>query len=316
MPRLAVDFPPAAPGARTTGRRLGLARWIADPANPLTSRVIVNRLWQRHFGEGLCANPDNLGFHGPPPLHAELLDWLARDLTIHGWRLKRTHRLMVTSAAYKRRSIHPAAERPAARDPSNRLLWRAARRRLDAESIRDSALAASGELDRRVGGPSFREIIAAEALEGLSMKGEAYAASPLEERRRRSLYMFSKRSLSVPMMTAFDACDTTAPAGRREASIVPTQALTLLNSPWIRQRSAAFAERVVARAADPEARIDEAWRRALGRLPTAAELAAARAWLDAERQAAPAEALPAHDRAAWTALCQTLLNANEFLFLD
>jgi len=315
VPALETDFAPPAASARTTGRRLQLARWITNPANPLTPRVIVNRLWQHHFGAGLCGDPDNFGFNGPQPVHPELLDWLAGDFVANGWRLKRIHRLMVTSATYREASVHPDAEALAITDPANALLWRANRRRLDAESIRDAILDVSGELDRRIGGESFREQISAEALEGLSQKGGGYKASPPEACRRRSLYMFTKRGLIVPMMTAFDMCDTTMPTGRRDVSIVAPQALTLLNNNWVRERSAAFAGLVVASAAEPATRVEVAWRRALGRTPTDAERAAALDHVQVGAAAGPATAA-AREETAWTSLCQVLLNTNEFLFLD
>ena len=307
IPTLVADFGPAPPEARTTTRRLQLARWITDPRNPLTARVIVNRIWQRHFGTGLVANPDNFGFAGGIPPQRELLDWLARDLVAGGWRLKRMHRLIVTSAAYRQASLHPRDDEMAARDPDGALLWRAPRRRLDAESLRDAILTASGELDPRIGGESFRAPITAEALEGLSMKGDAYAASAPEACRRRSIYMFTKRSLVVPLMTAFDMCDTTLPTGRRDVSIVAPQALALLNNAWVRERSRSAAAAVVAGAAEPQIRVVLAWRRILGRSPTPAERDAALAHV---------AATAAGDHDGWASLCHVLLNTNEFIFVD
>lgn len=310
VPATMHDFALPAEGAKTTGRRLALAHWITSANNPLTPRVIVNRLWQHHFGEGLCGDPDNLGFNGPLPTHPALLDWLAADLIDGGWRLKRLHRLMVTSRTYRRASLHPRPEVVASIDPDNRLLSHARRRRLDAESLRDAMLAVSGELDRRVGGESFRQPISAEALEGLSMKSGGYTPSPPEDCLRRSLYMFSKRGLIVPMMTTFDMCDTTMPTGRRDVSIVPTQALTLLNNPWVAERAAAFAGRVIASASDASGRNDTAWRLTLGRLPSREERAAA------EGHVAAAEADGGDELAAWASLCLVLFNTNEFVFVD
>lgn len=311
LPALAGDFPPPPPEATTTRRRLALARWITSPENPLTPRVIVNRLWKHHFGEGLCRNPDNLGYNAPRPEHRALLDWLARDLVRGGWTLKRLHRAMVTSAAYKRSSLHPDAERLADRDPDNLLLWRADRRRLDAESLRDAILAVSGELDARVGGPSFKSPIQQEALEGLSMKAAAWVPSPPEECRRRSLYMFTKRGLVAPLMTTFDVCDNTVPTGRREVSIVPLQALTLLNNDWVRERAGVCAERIMAAAGDDAARVEAAWRTILGRSPTDSERAAALAHVVAQRQEDAGR-----ERLAWSSLCQVLFNTNAFITVD
>jgi hypothetical protein len=314
------EFAPPVENATTTGRRRQLADWIASASNPLTPRVIVNRLWQHHFGEGLCSDPDNLGFNGPLPTHPALLDWLARDLMEGGWTLKRLHQLMVTSNAYRRISLHPDPDAVAKADPDNRLLSHARRRRLDAESLRDAMLAVSGELDRRVGGESFRQPISSEALEGLSMKGGAYTPSPAEDCLRRSLYMFSKRGLIVPMMTTFDQCDTTMPTGRRDVSIVPTQALTLLNNQWVGERAGAFAASVMAEDAGRTERIRLAWQRALNRHPLETEVAAATAYLDQAMAERGGGAAGDHDaaaeQAAWASLCLVLFNTNEFVFVD
>jgi hypothetical protein len=217
----------------------------------------------------------------------------------------------VTSATYRQASVHPDETRLADRDPGNTLLWRADRRRLDAESLRDAILAVAGDLDTRIGGPSFKAPIDAEALEGLSMKGSAWAPSPPEECRRRSLYLFTKRGLIVPLMTTFDMCDTTVPTGKRDVSVVALQALSLLNNGWVRGEADACAGRVLAAAAAPEARVDDAWRRVLGRLPTASERAAA-----LEHVATQSAGDPARERLAWASLCQVLFNTNEFISID
>lgn len=308
---LAGDFPPPPADSRTTFRRTHLARWITHPANPLTPRVIVNRLWQHHFGQGLCRNPDNVGFNGPRPEYRDLLDALAADLVASGWKLKALHRLIVTSATYRQASIHPDMEALTDRDPGNALLWRADRRRLDAESLRDAILAVSGDLDPRLGGPSFKAPIDGEALEGLSMKGGAYQPSPPEECRRRSLYMFTKRGLIVPLMTTFDQCDTTVPTGKRDVSIVALQALSLLNNDWVRGEADACAGRVLVAAAEAGPRVDDAWRRVLGRLPSAEEKEAS---LEHVTTQMAGEA--ARERLAWASLCQVLFNTNEFLSID
>jgi len=308
---LAGDFPPPPADSRTTLRRTHLARWITDPKNPLTPRVIVNRVWQHHFGQGLCRNPDNVGFNGPRPEYRDLLDSLAADLVAGGWKLKSLHRHVVTSATYRQASVHPDMVALADRDPGNTLLWRADRRRLDAESLRDAILAVAGDLDARLGGPSFKAPIDGEALEGLSMKGGAYQPSPPEECRRRSLYMFTKRGLIVPLMTTFDMCDTTVPTGKRDVSVVALQALSLLNNGWVRGEADSCAGRVLAVAAAPEARIDDAWRRVLGRLPTTHEKAAA-----LEHVTTQSAGDPARESLAWASLCQVLFNTNEFISID
>lgn len=315
LPLLARDFSAPPADAKTTNRRLQLAQWIIDQRNPLTPRVIVNRLWQHHFGEGLVRTPDNFGFLGNQPTHPELLDWLAGDLIAGQWKLKRIHKLMVMSQTYQQSSQHPFQSEYAERDAANNFWWRAQRRRLDAEQLRDAILLSSGRLDKRMGGPSFTAPIDDEALEGLSMKSRAYEASPPEETRRRSIYMFTKRSLAVPMMTVFDTCDTTAPTGRRDVSTVAPQALTLLNNRWIHEESQALANRVLA-FEGLESRIDAAWKLTLGRVPTATERQTATVYMEQvlheirDKQKKDAEQL------SWTALCHTLLNTNEFIYID
>jgi len=307
--RLSREFDPAPPDTLTSRRRLQLAKWIIDKQNPLTARVMVNRLWQHHFGEGLVRTPDNFGFLGNPPTHPELLDWLAGELMAGDWKLKRIHKLMVMSKTYQQSSLHPEQAKYASSDSANRYWWRAERRRLDAEQLRDAILQSSGHLDLRMGGPSFRAAISDEALEGLSMKSGAYTASPAEETRRRSIYMFAKRSLAVPMMTVFDSCDTTAPTGRRDVSTVAPQALTLLNNTWVHEQSRAMAQRVVASGPTTESRVDTAWRIALARTPSATEKQAAIDYVEHSRS-------NGDDLVAWSALCHTLINTNEFIYVD
>ncbi len=305
---LSREFEPAPPDSVTSKRRLQLAKWIVDKQNPLTARVIVNRLWQHHFGEGLVRTPDNFGFLGNPPTHPELLDWLANDLMAGDWKLKRIHKLMVMSKTYQQSSLHPEQSKYAESDAGNRYWWRAERRRLEAEQLRDAILQSSGRLDLRMGGPSFMAAISDEALEGLSMKSGAYKASPPEETRRRSIYMFAKRSLAVPMMTVFDSCDTTAPTGRRDVSTVAPQALTLLNNAWVLEESRAMAERVVAAGATTELRIDAAWRIAFARPPLAKEKQAAIEFVEHLRSG--------DELTPWSTLCHTLINTNEFIYVD
>ncbi|MCA9165986.1 MAG: DUF1553 domain-containing protein, partial [Planctomycetales bacterium] len=168
-------FDPPSAGAKTSGRRLQLAKWIADAKNPLTWRVVVNRIWQHHFGEAIVRTPDNFGFLADPPTHPELLDWLAADFVSHG-SFKRLHKLILTSQTWRQASLHPEQDTYALVDSANRLWWRAERRRLDAEALRDSMLAVTSELDLSLGGKCYRPTLASEALDGLSMKSAAYEA--------------------------------------------------------------------------------------------------------------------------------------------
>jgi len=329
----AVDPPPE--GSRTTTRRLQLARWICDPRNPLTARVAVNRLWQHHLGAGLVRTPDNFGSKGDPPTHPELLDWLARELVDGGWSLKRLHRQILLSSTYRQASVHPREDAYALRDAENRLLWRANRRRLEAETLRDAMLVASGTLNLAAGGPSFSPVIGVEALEGLSKKENAWKASAAEARCRRSVYMFSKRSLILPLMTVFDFADTTQPCCQRDVTTVAPQALALLNNELAHELAGSMAARVAVEAGPaPDRRIETAWRIVFQRLPTPSEAEAAARHL--ERQEARFEAQrnpagagagatgaaarpqddPSPSTRALESLCHVLLNANELVYVD
>lgn len=307
-----VEPPPA--GSRTTRRRLQFARWITHPENPLTARVLVNRLWLHHFGEGIVRTPNNFGFKSAPPSHPKLLDWLAAEALAGGWKLKRLHKLIMMSATYRQSSVHPRHAEFAQRDYSNHLLWRFNRRRLDAEARRDATLAASGRLNKKMGGPSFFPLMSPEALEGLSRKATAWGSSPVEDRSRRSIYMMSKRSRLLPLMTTFDFCDTTLSCGQRDVSLVPTQALALLNNQFIHEQSRAMAERVTDEAGDDRGRqIRLAWQFALGRLPDENEAKTATAHLESQARLfenRKEKNLPL------VSLCHVLLNTNEFIFVD
>ena len=306
-----------------TGARLRLAQWITDPRNPLTARVIVNRLWQYHFGEGLVRSSNNFGFTGDRPTHPELLDWLATELIQNNWSLKHVHRLILTSATWQQSSLHPLQHEHAQTDSANRFLWRANRRRLEAESIRDALLTASGELELRLGGPSFFPTIGAEALEGLSRKAAAWTASPENEQHRRSLYIFTQRSLLPPMMTAFDLCDSTMPCGQRDVTTVAPQALTLLNNEFVHRRAEALAIRHCA--GDPDdaaAQVNAVWRATLNRSPSDVELkmAAEHVQRQTERFQLPdSEKLNGTrtpQELALASLCLVLFNSNEFMYVD
>jgi hypothetical protein len=273
-----LDRPLAEPpeDAGTTRRRLQFAEWLCDRQHPLTARVMVNRLWLHHFGEGLVRTPNNFGFKGDLPTHPELLDWLADELMAGGWKLKRLHKLMVMSNTYRQASIHPRQDEYAERDFSNRYLWRANRRRLDADALRDSMLDVSGELNLTIGGPGFTPRVSKEALEGLSKKSGAWKQSSLTERRRRSVYMYLQRSLLLPLMTTFDFRDTTQPCGRRDVTTVAPQALALLNNAFVHEMSEAFARRIIEEVGDvPRDLATRAWQVAFGREPTETEVAAA-----------------------------------------
>ncbi len=283
----------AAPAdVKTTRRRLQLANWIVDPQNPLTARVFVNRVWQGHFGQGLVRSPNNFGFKGEKPTHPELLDWLASELVRNGWRTKPLHKLMVMSATYMQSSLHPQQDEYAAIDSANRFWWKMERKRLDAESLRDALLHASGRLDLKVGGPSFKPDISAEALEGLSRKSAAWRASTPDEQRRRSIYTYLQRSLLPPLMTTFDLCDSTEPCGQRDVSIVAPQALALLNNPFAHEQSESLAIRVTSAKTEESSsdastlkqHVRAVWRAVLARDPNEREERAAIAHVAAQRK--------------------------------
>jgi hypothetical protein len=287
---------------RTSYRRRALADWIADTehgAGHLLARVIVNRLWHYHFGRGIVATPSDFGAQGTPPSHHELLDWLARELIRHEWQLKPIHKLILTSAAYQQGSaIDPAK---AAIDPDNVYLWRWSPRRLEAEAIRDSLLAITGELDRTMYGPGTLD----------------------EAMQRRSIYFTVKRSKLIPMLQLFDAPDANQGIGRRATTTVAPQALLLMNSPIVREWAVAMARRAAtARESDreevtPAETLRRVFQLALARDPGDEELSQSLAFVDRQMQTYQAEGK--HAQAAETALadfCQTLLGLNELIYIE
>ena len=325
LPAVHRSVVPPPSDAKTSGRRLQLARWIADPDNPLTARVLVNRLWQHHFGEGLSRTPDNFGVLGAAPTHPKLLDWLACELVEGGWRIKRIHKLIMLSAAYRMDSTHEREADYASVDFGNELWWRRNRQRLQAEPLRDAMLAVAGQLNLKAGGPSFYPPATKEALEGLSKKTEAWGTSPPDEQRRRSIYMMTKRSLLLPLMTTFDFADTTQPCSQRNVSTVAPQALALLNNEFVHAQSRALAARVLEEAGDdPLDQIERVWWLALSRSPSDDERATAQSHLTAQASHFGSRAVdegrehtPADVRfEALASLCHVLLNTNEFIYVD
>lgn len=317
IPALERTFDPAPPDAKTSHRRLQLARWISDPENPLPARVLVNRLWQHHFGDAIVRTPNNFGFLAAPPTHPRLLDWLAAEFLSNGGRMKPIHKLILTSQTWRQSSLHPDQEHYQERDSSNQLWWRASRRRLDAEALRDSMLAATGELDLTLGGEAFKPTIAPEALEGLSKKSDAYQASPPKEQLRRSLYMFLKRGLLPPMMSTFDLCDPTGSCGQRSVTTVPTQALALLNNRFVHERSEQLAATITADNQVQQEQIHQVWLRILKRRPSEQEVALATQHLTIQSQfISPGDHSLSPDTLAVASLCHVLLNSNEFIYID
>lgn len=280
--------------SQETDRRRKLARWIASPENPLTARVMVNRIWQMHFGRGLVNTPSDFGLNGSPPSHPELLDWLAAEFIRSDWSIKHLHRLMLTSATYGQSSlIRKQAQQV---DADNRLLWRFPSRRVEAEAIRDSMLQVSGELNLEMGGPGFDFFASRGGLSGFPPK-EEFGSHEM----RRMIYAHKIRMESIPVFGAFDCPDAGQPAPTRPRSTTAIQALNLFNSPFVYDRARAIAERIEHQVGDePIEQIIATFRLMLGRSPSPAELAAAKLTVE---------------EYSLVTLSRVLLNSNEFLFL-
>ncbi|MDW8206529.1 MAG: DUF1549 and DUF1553 domain-containing protein, partial [Chloroherpetonaceae bacterium] len=313
-------FPYLPPGSRPD--RLTFARWLVDRRNPLTARVTVNRQWAAFFGTGLVKTVEDFGYQGEAPSHPELLDWLAVEFMESGWSLKHIHRLIVTSSTYRQSSR--VTPRLRAIDPDNRLLARGPRVRLEAELIRDAALTVSGLLSRKIGGPSvFPPQPATVTTEG------AYGAlpwnvSPGEDRYRRGLYTFRKRTAPFAMFTTFDAPSGEACVARREVSNTPLQALTLLNDQVFVEAAQALGRIMAAREGTLQQRITYLFQRCLARPPGPAELQLMARFFQNQKSRLERKELDASaiagtgegdviERAAWTTLARSLLNLDEFI---
>ncbi|MEQ9412098.1 MAG: PSD1 and planctomycete cytochrome C domain-containing protein [Fuerstiella sp.] len=292
-------------GTRTSFRRAALANWMTDSsrgAGSLAARVIVNRLWQHHFGTGLVSTPNDFGISGERPSHPELLDWLALDMIEHGWTLKRMHKLIMTSQTYMQSGAHD--EDRAAIDRENRLLWRRTPQRLEAEAIRDSMLAVSGLLDLTQGGPGTLD----------------------QNMTRRSIYFFIKRSQLIPMMMLFDWPEHLVSIGQRPVTTIAPQALMFMNSPQGRQYATAFAQRLPPDS--PLLAIREAWRLAFGRLPSDQEITASQQFLERQQQIHASNKNDAEEgthggdgaadagQKALADLCQVIFSMNEFVYVE
>jgi len=290
----AFDSLALATGASDAERRMALAKWIASPDNPLTYRVIVNRIWQGHFGTGLVDTPSDFGWMGATPSHPELLDWLANEFIRTGYSVKQMHRLIVLSATYRQSTLHdPAA---AAKDADVRLLWRFPARRLEAEAIRDSMLAVSGSLEYKMGGPGFNLFDQRGGLSGF-VPVESYQSEGL----RRLIYAHKVRRERDAVFGAFDCPDAGQSTARRRDSTTPIQALNLFNSRFTIEQAGAFAARLKAEVGDDVClQVRRAYRLALAREPADAELADA-------QSVVVSHGLPA--------VCRALFNCNEFLTL-
>jgi hypothetical protein len=301
--RFRVDGRP--PGQISSGRRLAFARWVTAPDNPLFARVMVNRLWQHHFGAGLVTTPDNFGQSGARPSHPQLLDYLAAEFVRGGWSVKGLHRLILRSAAYRQSSAWRADGFAA--DEDDRLLWRYPLRRLDAEAIRDSMLSVAGELDPHIGGPY---VPTKRGKDGVVGADDTAAGA-----HRRSVYLQQRRTQVATLLELFDAPAIANTCSLRSTATVPLQSLALLNSDFARARARAFAGRLLEQPeAGDEERLTFAYRASCSREPRSDERAACRRFL-ASRQALPATQ-PDADRQTWTDLCQMILASNAFLYVE
>jgi len=293
----------------SSGRRTALANWIASDKNQLTARVMVNRIWQHHFGRGIVGSSNNFGNIGDKPTHPELLDWLATRFMQGGWRLKAMHKLIMLSSAYQMSS--QASEKELAADPANKLYWRFNMRRLSSEELRDSVHAANGSLNLKMGGPSIYPIIPQEVFAGQSRPGAGWGNSSEEERARRAVYIFIKRSLVEPLMADFDFADVDSTCPVRFVTTQPTQALSLLNSEFMNRQAAIFAEFLKKEAgADSAKQVALGLSRATQRRPTKPEIDRGLGLINSLK----ANGVP--EDVALKYYCLTLFNLNEFLYLD
>jgi cytochrome c553 len=297
---------PAQPAPARGSGRLELARRLVDPDNPLLARVLVNRLWLHHFGEGIVRSPDNFGVLGERPSHPELLDYLAAELIRQGWSIKQMHRLMVLSSAYRMSSRPEAGAEEA--DPQNRLWHRMPIRRLEAECIRDALLAVSGRLDRTMYGPG----VPPHLTPHMAGRGRPTFSGPLDGNGRRSVYLNVRRNFLTPMFLAFDYPIPFTTMGRRSVSNVPAQALTLMNNPLVVQQAERWARRALAEPArSPAERVTGLYVTAFGRPPAEDELRDALAFLEEQGKGYGR----AEDPRAWADLCHVLINVKEFIFI-
>ncbi len=313
---VSCEIPAGINSETTTGRRAALAQWLTRSDHPLTARVIVNRLWQHHFGRAIVKSPNDFGVMGEAPTHPKLLDWLAVELVEHNWSLKHLHRLMVTSATYRQTSAvnlddpwHPLAMQ---KDSENELLWHAQRRRLEGEALRDAILCVTGQINHAMYGPSSRPRLP----EGVSKRYAWQADSDPARQARRSVYVLVKRNMRFPLFDAFDWPDLHQSCGTRSSTVTAPQALLMLNSQFTREAAQTWAANLAARNDNLTGLIDVAYREAFGRAAETEEIEAAEDFVKCQMENAP-DAPESTDFVHGVAdLCHSLLNANEFLYVD
>ena len=300
--------------------RLQLSKWLASPEHPLTSRVMANRIWQWHFGQGLVRSPDNFGRLGERPSHPELLDWLAHEFAVAGtdgdrspyaWSLKRLHRVLISTTAYRQST----EQNPAAllTDPENKLLWRFHRQRMDIEVLRDSLLAISGRLDETPGGTLLPTANRAYVTSTANVNPAIYGAD------RRSIYLPVVRSALFQVFTAFDFADPSVLSGQRDQTTVAPQALFMMNSEFVLNQSRAIAQQLIESGdLDTPAKVHALYQKAYSRLPSASEVSRAVGYMDrlSSELANDGVSAPEIEQRAWTSLARAVLSANEFIYVE
>ncbi|MCI0387599.1 MAG: DUF1553 domain-containing protein [Acidobacteria bacterium] len=296
-------------------RRRQLAEWIASADNPLTARVAVNRIWQYHFGKGIVKTPSDFGATGDRPSHPELLDWLATEFVKRGWSWKAMHRLILLSNTYRQSNL--VNEQAAAKDPENRLVWRMNPRRLEAELLRDSILAVSGKLNREMFGPGIYPRIDPDVVNTGSRPRWPLDAKDDHSTWRRSIYIFVKRSVLLPMIEVFDCPATVVSGPVRAVSTVSPQALALMNNEFVLQQAGFFAERVVKEAGqDRRAQVVQAFKIALNRQPNAKEIEWSLSFLKSQAEGYAKRKDEEPEKAALRDFCHAIINLNEFVYVD
>ncbi|MGB0599201.1 MAG: PSD1 and planctomycete cytochrome C domain-containing protein [Rubripirellula sp.] len=304
---------PVQPSSAGSGR-LELAEWITRPSNPLTARVFVNRVWQWHFGRGLVDTPSDFGSRGAPPSHPKLLDWLASEFIGSGWSIKSLHRLIMQSRTYQLASVDDDSN--LAVDPTNRWHWRYSRRALDAESIRDAMLAFSGRLDRSV--PESHPFPNVNTW-GFTIHNPFHA---VYESNHRSVYLMVQRNRRHPYLALFDAADPNQSVASRQPTTTPTQALFLMNSPFVHEQASGFADRIVAVSGDDRAKVLWAFETVQGRIPADTSIEEAVAFVSEYREKIDGKKVISEkdinpgDKAVWSAFARVLVTSNAFLFVD
>jgi mono/diheme cytochrome c family protein len=298
--------------SRPSSGRLELANWITDPKHPLTARVIANRIWQHHFGEGLVRSPDNFGKLGERPTHPELLDYLALRFIEGGWSIKKLHKMILLSASYQQATEYSVLSTQYSVDPENRLLWRFSRKRLEAEPIRDSLMAVAGTLDARMGGTFLNN------GNFTYVNNENSTNTARYDNHRRSVYLPVVRNTVFDFFQVFDFAEPHVPNGKRASTVIAPQALFLMNSPFVKDQAMAFADGLLKESGDDASRVRHAYLKAYGRPATGDEVGQALEYLSRYEAALSQSEMDASKRRprAWQSFCQVLFAASEFVFVE